>query len=83
MASTSTEPADSNRKGYTPPKGRPTRRSGDLAARRGLSPTLEWIIVIMVLLAIFGAIFYFGRDVGDGGVHNGAPLALVHAALGV
>ncbi|NND75841.1 MAG: hypothetical protein HKN44_12625 [Ilumatobacter sp.] len=89
MARTSTDPADqpdTTRKGYTAPKGRPTARSGELAARRGLSPTLEWIIVILVLLAVFGAIFYFGRNVGDSGVHNGAavPIAsLVAAALGV
>jgi uncharacterized RDD family membrane protein YckC len=87
VASTSTDSTEPRPKGYTPPKGRPTARKGERAARRGLSSTVEWMIVIFLLLAIFAAIFYFGRDIGGpgGGGHNGAevPLAVTRAALGV
>lgn len=88
MESTST---DSNRKGYTAPKGRPTARNGVRAVRRGLSPTVEWVIVVLLLLAVFAAIFYFGRNFSSGGggggtTGAGVPLTVVQvaaAALGV
>ena len=87
VPTTSTDSTEPHPKGYTAPKGRPTARSGERMGRRGLSPTIEWMIVIFLLLAIFAAIFYFGRDIGGGGGgnHNGAavPTAIARAALGV
>ena len=48
----------------TAPKGRATRARSDGRATRGrLSSTVQWIIVIVVALAVAGTIMYLARDV--------------------
>ena len=44
--------------------------------RTFLTPTIQWILAAIAGLAIFGAIVYFGSDVGDGG-SGLAPVAVV------
>lgn len=61
----------------TEPKGRATRaRNSDASGRSFMGPTMQWVLVVIVGLAIIGGIFYFGRDVRSnfgGGGHSGAP----------
>jgi small-conductance mechanosensitive channel len=83
MASTQSEgpPSDVKRpKGYTPPKGRPTTHNVGRVSRSRLSPTVEWIIAIIVILIVLGAIVYFGSDIGGGGPTGAIPSALVQPA---
>jgi hypothetical protein len=48
----------------TPPKGRATRARNDrVRGRSFISPKLQWALVIVAVLLVFAAIFYFGRDV--------------------
>lgn len=68
----------STKNGYTEPKGRPTVHATDNEVRNRISPTMEWVIVGVVLVAILGGIFYAGRDLrgaghGGGGGGHGAP----------
>lgn len=73
-------------KGYTPPKGRPTRHRDGTVRRSRLSPTMEWVIAIIVMLVVLGAIMYFFADIGGGGAGlNGlgtVDLAAAHVGVG-
>ena len=73
--------ATSSGSARTAPKGKatPTRDSDD-GGRTFLTPTIQWILVVIAGLAIFGAIIYFGSDIGGGGGggnHGLAPVAVV------
>ena len=59
--------ATSSGSARTAPKGRATpARNADDRGRTFLTPTIQWILAAIAGLAIFGAIVYFGSDVGDG-----------------
>ncbi len=60
-------------KGYTAPKGRPTA-TRDVAARRSfrMPPTLEWVLLGLVLVAIVVVAYVF-TTAGDGSPHGGLP----------
>ena len=74
--------ATSNGSARTAPKGKatPTRNAVD-DGRTFLTPTIQWILVVIAGLAVVGAIIYFGSDLSDGGGgvdHSGlAPTAVV------
>ncbi|MEM9042695.1 MAG: hypothetical protein AAGD33_22650 [Actinomycetota bacterium] len=53
-------------------KGRPTPRRNEAPPRRGLPSSLEWGLVILVIVAILGAIIWIGRDWRS--THSGAPV---------
>lgn len=66
----------------TAPKGRATPgRGGDTGGRRLLTPTMQWLIAIVVGLAILGGIMYMLRDenagIGLGGDGGLAPTEAV------
>jgi hypothetical protein len=62
-------------KAYTAPKGRPTVHPTAGGSRHGLSPVMQWLLALIVFLAVLGAIFYFGRGfrTAGGGGHSGLP----------
>lgn len=71
---------------HTEPKGRATAARSEMGARRSfLSPTMEWILAVIVFLLVLAGIFYFFGDIrstlGGGGGHSGAPADLVINAL--
>jgi len=70
---------------HTAPKGHATRaRNADSAGRTLLTPMVQWILVILVGMAIVAAIFYFGSDLGSGGGggnHSGLAPTDVASAL--
>jgi hypothetical protein len=79
MASVETDQAEDQpkkpRKGYTPPKGRPTTHTTRRTPRTRLSPTVEWLLAGIVFILVLGAIFYFGRSLRSAGGGGGsAPL---------
>lgn len=70
----------------TEPKGRATAsRNADTGRRSMLSPTMEWVLAVIVFLLVLALIFYFFGDLrstlGGGGGHSGAPLDVVVDAL--
>lgn len=70
----SKKPSVKQGKAYTPPKGRATvHNTGDARPKR-LSPTMEWIIAVIVFVVVIGAIFYFGSDFRSAGGGTGAEL---------
>ena len=59
-------------KGYPPPKGRATAARDRTEARSSrLPPTLEWVLLAGVLLAVVVAAWYFTTG-SDTTPHNGA-----------
>lgn len=72
--------ATSSGSARTAPKGKatPTRDSED-GGWTFFTPTIQWILVVIAGLAVFGAIIYFGSDIGGGGGggnHGLAPVAV-------
>lgn len=52
----------------TAPKGHATpARNSDVGGRNLLTPTVQWILVVLVGLLVMAVIFYFGSDLGSGG----------------
>ena len=68
-------------KAYTPPKGRATVHPTGAARRGRISPTMEWVIAIIVFVIVLAAIFYFGSDFRSGGGGTGAGVAASFDAL--
>ncbi len=60
----------------TAPKGQPTAARGSGGGRTSrISPVMEWIIAVLVITIVLGAIIYFGRDIRSStGGHSGAPV---------
>jgi hypothetical protein len=73
----------------TAPKGRATRGRSDADEGRSfMSPTMQWVLAVLVVLAIIGGILYFGRDIGSnyggGGGHSApAPSMVIDDTSGV
>ena len=58
----------------TPPKGRATRARNQAGRGRTIiGPKLQWVLVIIAALVVFGVIFYFGRDVRSDLNGSGLP----------
>ena len=59
------------KKGFTPPKGRPTRsRDGFYARRQVFGPTAQWIALTIFLILVFVVLFIL-TDGGDFNPFNG------------
>ncbi len=60
--------AMASRSARTAPKGKatPARNSGGGEGTL-LTPTIQWILVVLFGLLVIAAIIYFGSDFGDGG----------------
>lgn len=67
----STERDVTQGKSYTAPKGRATTHSVGEVKQSRISPTMEWVIAVIVLMLVIGAIVYFGADLGGGGGGGG------------
>lgn len=58
-----------NRKATTRPKGKPTPKRGEQKLRTGLSPTVQWLLFIMLIAVVCVAIWMlldggsFGEDI--------------------
>ena len=76
MATSSSGLGTHRTEGAGDPDTRRRRQRSDM-----FTPTIQWMLVMIVGLALLGAIIYFGSDIGDGGGgvnHSGlAPAALV------
>jgi hypothetical protein len=94
-ASTSGQPSDAPnqapnramRKGYTPPKGRPTRaRTGRIGRQRVFGPVAQWIAVVVFLLLVFAVLIAVtgGGDFNpfDDGTGAPAPTAVGSSTAG-
>ena len=64
-------------KGYTAPKGRPTVHPTPGGSGRRLSPTVQWLLALVVFLVVLGALLYLGRGfrTAGGGAQGGPPVA--------
>lgn len=69
----------------TEPKGRATRARNEDARRRSLiGPTLQWVLIVLALLAVVGAVLWFSRDVrSDVASAYGAAADVVTRSVGV
>lgn len=69
-------------KGYTAPKGRPTVHPTAGGSKRGLSPTMQWLLALVVFLVVLGALLYFGRGfrTAGGGAEGVLPVAVAISA---
>lgn len=60
--------ATSSGSGRTAPKGRATPpRNARGGGGTFLTPTIQWILVVIAGLLVLGAVIYVGSDVGRGG----------------
>lgn len=66
-------------KARTDPKGRATMpRNAVLDRRRLLTPTMEWVLAVIVIIAVLALIFVVFGDVRST-THSGAPLGAAAA----
>lgn len=55
--------ASSTRPGTTAPKGRPTRARNDDRSRSLFGSSIQWIVLIVLVVVIVGVVLYLTRDV--------------------
>ena len=69
---------DRSGKGYTPPKGKQTAAQGDTEEKAPrISPTIEWVIVGLVLVGVLVIAIIFATGGDSTNPHGGAPAPYV------